>query len=126
MQLGERRGGKRSGCCMIKGSANCVTDRRRRMALDGVTCILISFESWGEWGVEGVDGSFWEEVPVLIPSPNVIRSLVCGEANHKGSVKRKLGFFYCFVFFLHLNSRSVNRRWFSPQVVFQEGCGQFQ
>lgn len=58
----------------------------------------------------------------MIPLPNVIRSLVCGEANHKGNVKRKLGFFYCFVF-LHLNSRSVNRRWFSIQVVFQEGVG---
>lgn len=34
---------------MIKGSANCVTDSQRRMALGGVTCILISFESRREW-----------------------------------------------------------------------------
>lgn len=43
---------------MIKGSANCVTDRRRRMALDGVTCILISFESRGlEWEGRAGGGS---------------------------------------------------------------------
>lgn len=39
--------------CMIKGSANCVTDRQRRIALDGVTCILISFESQREWRGSG-------------------------------------------------------------------------
>lgn len=44
------------------------------MALSGVTCILISFESLG--GASGDGGSFKEHGSVLIPLPTVIRSLV--------------------------------------------------
>lgn len=36
-------GGRRSGC-EIKGLLNCVTDGQKN-GVDGVTCILISFES---------------------------------------------------------------------------------
>lgn len=55
---GRRR--RRRECCLIKGFENCVTDRRRRIALDGVSCILISFESREVGGGQkGQRGSRW-------------------------------------------------------------------
>lgn len=40
--------------------------------------------AWASRGSGCGGGSFEEEVPVLFPSPTVIRSLLCGEASHKG------------------------------------------
>ena len=72
--MGGSGGGRRSGRRMIKGSANCVTDRQRRMPLDGVTCILISSKWWG--GSRRVEGwwEFLEVGPCFDPITNCYRA----------------------------------------------------